>query len=142
MKVTLAVTADYANVTKEGKLNILGIFDTIKATSFPCTHPALILVFKLEAGMTETGRNKKVEVQLMDEDGTKLMSIMTDITIGPVRPGELFTTGSLLTFQNLVFPKPGTYVFDIFIDNQPREEGRVPLKVVQIAKNDEESRVS
>ena len=118
MKVTLAVIADYANVTKEGKLNILGIFDTIHATSFPCTHPSLLLVFKLEAGMTEVGRNKKVEVQLMDEDGTKLMSIGTELVIGPVRPGELFITGSILTFQNLVFPKPGTYQFDIFIDNQ------------------------
>jgi hypothetical protein len=30
MEATLAVTADYANVTADGKLNVLGIFGEIK----------------------------------------------------------------------------------------------------------------
>ena len=39
MEVKVALLADGANVSREGKLNLLGIFDTLFARSFPTTHP-------------------------------------------------------------------------------------------------------
>lgn len=35
MNVTLAASADYANVSADGKLNIMGIFDTITGPHEP-----------------------------------------------------------------------------------------------------------
>ena len=49
MRVSLALLADYSNVSREGKLNILGIFDTIYAPRFPTTHAHLQLVVRFEA---------------------------------------------------------------------------------------------
>jgi len=37
MRVKLAVLADYASITREGKLNILGIFDEINPQQLPAT---------------------------------------------------------------------------------------------------------
>ena len=39
MQVPLAVLADSANVSQEGKLNIMGIFTQINAQSLPCDTP-------------------------------------------------------------------------------------------------------
>lgn len=130
MRVTLAVLADYANVSREGKLNILGIFDIIHAKAFPCVHNQMQLVMRFEADIAERGRQKSIEVQLIDEDGKQIMRLEGQMKIGEIKPGELFTANQVLTLQNLLFEKPGTYRFDIFIDNQPQRE--VPLKVLHI----------
>ena len=129
MKVTLAVLADYANVTQEGKLNILGIFDAIHSRSFPTIHNQMQLIMRFEADIAEKGRQKQIQVQLIDEDGKQLMALNGQLKIGDVKPGELFHTNQILTLQNVMFKKPGNYRFDIFVDNQPQRE--IPLKVVQ-----------
>ena len=49
MLVKLAVLADYANVTSDGKLNILGIFDRMNVLNLPAVHPQMNLVLRLEA---------------------------------------------------------------------------------------------
>ena len=51
MHVKVALLADYSNVSREGKLNILGIFDTIYAPTFPTTHPHMQLVIRFEGGV-------------------------------------------------------------------------------------------
>lgn len=129
MKVNLAVLADYANITREGKPNIMGIFDVIHAQNFPITHPQMQLVMIFEATIAERGRTKKVEIQLMDADGKKVFTLGAEVTIGQVKPGELFHLNHILTINNLRFENPGDYRFDIFIDGQPEKE--IPLKVVK-----------
>lgn len=130
MEVTLALLADYANVTREGKLNIMGIFDIIYAQSFPARHPQMQLIMRFESDPAEAGTTKAVEVQLIDEDGKKLMSIGGDITLGQGRPGEPITANHILTLNNLGFEKPGNYEFKILI--QEDFKASVPLKLVQI----------
>ena len=49
MELTLALLADYANISREGKLNIMGIFEQIFALSFPAVHAQLQLVLRLES---------------------------------------------------------------------------------------------
>jgi hypothetical protein len=41
MNVTLAVLADYADFSVEGKLNIMGIFNVSYAQSLPMQHPPM-----------------------------------------------------------------------------------------------------
>ncbi len=48
MKVQLAVLADQANVAPPGKLNIMGIFDTIGAEKFPTTLAFMVLAIRLK----------------------------------------------------------------------------------------------
>jgi hypothetical protein len=82
MKITLAVLADYANITREGKLNILGIFDAINTQDFPVTHPQMQLVMRFEADVSEAGKAKKLEIKLMDDDGRTVCVLNGSFTLG------------------------------------------------------------
>src|SRR5437870_3980178 len=82
MEVTLGVLADAANRADNGKLNMLGVFQTLYAYEVPARHPqmCLVLVFKDSPG--EKGTTQRIKVVLMDEDGTQLGTppeIMLDI---------------------------------------------------------------
>jgi Family of unknown function (DUF6941) len=130
MKVTLAVLADAANITREGKLNIMGIFDSIQAQQFPVAHPQMQLVMRFEADLAESREPNKVGVQLMDEDGKKLFALSGEFALGPLRPGEPVGSNHILTINMLKFERPGDYEFKISINNELKAE--VPLKVLQI----------
>lgn len=130
MEVGLALLADYANVTAEGKLNILGVFDTIFADRFPVIYPQLHLILQLEAHPAEAGAQKQVEIRLMTEDGRTALSISADMAFqrkNSSHPGETMKTQQIIGFQNIRFEKPGTYQFAILVNGEARET--VSLKV-------------
>lgn len=129
MKVTLAVLADYANITREGKVNILGIFDVMHVKTFPVTHPQMQLVMKFEADIAEAGKNKKLEIQLMGEDGKRLFVLAGEFSLGQAQPGELMSSNHILTINMMKFDNPGNYEFKILINDELKAE--VPLKVVE-----------
>jgi Family of unknown function (DUF6941) len=130
MRVTFAVLADAANTTREGKLNIMGIFDSIQAKEIPVIHPQMQLVIRFEADSAESGKAQNVEVHLMDEDGKKLFVLRGDFTMGPGRPGEAIGSNHILTINMLKFERPGDYEFKILINGALKKE--VPLKVLQV----------
>ena len=129
MKVGFAVLADCANISREGKLNILGIFDSIQAQQFPVTHPQMQLVMRFEADRAEAGKAKKIEVQLMDEDGQKLFVLGGEFTLGTGRPGEAIGSNHILMIHMMKFEHPGDYEFKILINDELKAE--VPLKLLQ-----------
>lgn len=45
--VEYAVFCDYASLSHEGKLNLMGIFDRIMAAEAPITHPQMFIVAKM-----------------------------------------------------------------------------------------------
>ena len=49
MHVSFALFADAANISQEGKLNILGVFDALQVAAVPAVHPRATLVVRLKA---------------------------------------------------------------------------------------------
>ena len=133
MKITLAVLADYANITREGKLNIMGIFDVVHSKSFPMVHPQMQLVMRFEFGGVEAGETKKIGIQLMDADGKKLFVLGGDITLGPARSGEVTRTNHILTMNMMKFEQPGDYIFNIHAGDEL--QAQVPLKIVHFPES-------
>jgi hypothetical protein len=133
MKVALALLADYANVSQEGKLNILGIFDRINAQNVPATHPQMQLIITLEADRVEADREHKVEIALIDADGNKLFSIGGNLKFSPPPPGEKVRLNHIMQLNNLRFDHFGSYEFKILINNMLA--GEVPLSVVELKKS-------
>lgn len=129
MKVILALIADYANVSQEGKLNILGIFDRINAASIPVIHPQMQLIITLEADRSEAEREHKLEIELIDMDGNKLFSVTGNLKFGHPPPGEKIKLNHILQFNNLKFEKFGIYEFKILINNEVRSS--IPFSVVE-----------
>ncbi|NOT29677.1 MAG: hypothetical protein HOP15_04415, partial [Planctomycetes bacterium] len=67
MHARLAVLADAANTTAEGKLNILGEFNVIFAARVPFTWPRMFLALKLETDPGEGGQHT-LRIRVIDED--------------------------------------------------------------------------
>ena len=121
MQVKLAVVADHANVSAEGKLNILGIFDRIVVSSLPAVHPQMHLVLRLEAHPAERDRSHQVEVRLHDPDGQAVFELKGEIVPqGP--PGEAITANHIIGINNLVLARMGEYVFVVFVDHDLKAE--------------------
>ena len=88
MEVPLAVLADAANVSREGKLNIFGIFNRLWAIKFPAKHPQAQLVMVFEADAGEAGQKKTVGVLLRDSDGNKIFGIEGEFVLPKAKPGQ------------------------------------------------------
>src|SRR5690606_24586074 len=78
VRVSMALIADEANVSQEGKLNVLGAFDRIVAPDFPMVHPKMVFIFRIEAGYGDGGVSVPVRIRLMDEDGGTLFETSGD----------------------------------------------------------------
>ncbi len=129
MKVPLAVVCDAANVSREGKLNILGVFSALRAVAFPCVHPSLTLVVGLEATFTERGEHV-IDIRLVDADGGELLKLDGRVNVQGDRPGRPIVSQAILQLNNLTFPRAGTYTVDILVDR--RHERSVSLDVHEI----------
>lgn len=130
MEVALALLADYANISQEGKLNILGIFDRINAQGLPATHPQMQLIISLEADRVEAEREHKMEVELINADGTKIFSIGGNLKFGLPPCGErVVKINHILQLNDLRFDHFSNYEFKIIINNEVRKS--VPLSVFE-----------
>jgi hypothetical protein len=111
----MAFLADEANISQEGKLNVLGVFDRIAAAEFPVVHPRMVFAFRVQAEFTDGGRSFPVEVRLVDEDANVLFDASGEITPPVVPPGEFSTANQVFTLVGLQFPRPGIYRFEVLV---------------------------
>lgn len=121
MDVDLALLADAATVDGSGKLNILGIFDRLSASSFPTRHPRLCLVLRFSAGVHEVGPHQ-VEITLRGPDGQEVVRIDGEMNLaaGPREVAQGVLVPHVLNMDGLVFPVPGAYGFDVRVDGEHR----------------------
>ena len=132
MRVTLAVLADYANISQEGKLNILGIFDRVQVAELPTSLPQMHFVLRLEAHAAERDRAHSVEIRLHDPDGQAVFEIKGEVTPRGGQPGLPVLTNQILGLNNLRLQQTGGFNFVVFINNDLKAE--VPLLVDQAPK--------
>ncbi len=131
MELTLALLADYANISQEGKLNVLGVFDAIFAPEFPALHTELHLVLRFEAGPAERGQTKSIEIKLIDQDGNTLGILSGKLPLPEESPTLVMGLNQILRFQHLVFERPGDYRFHVLVNGETKGPG-VGFRVVQL----------
>ena len=126
MNIDFAFVCDYADVS--GKINALGIgFDTIYSTAIPCKHNLFFLVIQIRASSLEIGE-KAVEVNLIDEDGKSILPpLKGQINMSRPASGTETISRLALQFQNVEFPRYGTYSLHTLIDGH--EMVRVPINI-------------
>lgn len=118
MKIPVAFLADEANVSQEGKLNVLGIFDRITASRFPTVHPRMVFAFRVQAEYADSGRRYPVHVRLVDEDGGVMFEANGEIQAPRVEPGGFSTANQVFTLVGVRFPQPGSYKFIVHVGEQ------------------------
>lgn len=125
MDLGMILLADYANVDKAGKPNVMGIFSDISAGSFPVRHPVMYLVTSLRATTAEAGGTRKLTIKMLDEDGDeKLAWGPRDIQV-PQFTGRRIEITHILRLTDVVFEKPGMYEFRVLVDND--DKGALPF---------------
>jgi hypothetical protein len=130
MKPLLFVAADYANITRDGKLNIMGIFHEVHASNFPARHSSMNLIATLGAEFGEWGQTRDFTIKLLDEDGNQVMDFSGQIEIPKGERGRKPEVNIILGLNDVVFPKPGAYQFVILVDKD--HKGELTLYVNQI----------
>lgn len=128
MEVPLALLADSANISREGKLNVLGVFDNIAATSFPTTHAAMVLVIGISASPAEYGLTRKCRIRLLDADAEQLLAIEGDLEVN--QPSDLAGAPSVyfpLPLPAITFQHAGDYAFHILIGDD--EKATIPFRL-------------
>jgi len=139
MDVKLALLADYANVTKEGKLNVMGIFTIINAPTLPWVHPQMQLVLQLEAGAAEWGIQKNIEIKLMDVDANNILSIGANLQVPRGKAGKPVQINSIMSFNNIEFKAEGDYAVAILIGGETKATTSLSVNYVPPSAPREES---
>lgn len=118
MKLKAAFLADAANISKEGKVNILGIFENIYAKEAPFAMPCTLLIM-VESDPMDRGADYPVEVNLVDEDGIEEMAYKGMELHLPENTGYQTTSGNIIvSFAPCVFKKFGIHRFDITVNGE------------------------
>jgi hypothetical protein len=127
----LAALCDAANISANGKLNILGEFDTILAPQVPVVYPSIVFVAKLKTGETDIGQHA-LHLRVVDDDMKLVTSLdgTFEVRSQPV-PGIESGIPVILQIANAAFGDYGTYLFELRVDNQKMCD--LPLHVRQAA---------
>ena len=86
MHVSFALFADAANLSQEGKLNILGVFDALQVATLPAVHPRAHLVVHLKGTRRDVGAHT-VTLRWLSPSGQELWSSSGDLNVGAPPPG-------------------------------------------------------
>ena len=131
MDLRVLLVADYANVTREGKLNVMGRFTNISARQFPAVHPEMWLIAMLSAAPAEYNTTRKLTVKLLNEDATvEIMNWSRDITVPQGTAGRRVEMNQIVRLAGLVFPSEGAYQFSFLVDND--EKGTLVIDLLKI----------
>jgi len=126
MKMLIATICDAA-ADNQGKLGILGTFDTINARGMPVVIPLCSIALRFMFSKVEEGSHK-IRISIIDEDGKPVIKSIEGGMIVKCPDGQISTTGNLvLNVQKLKFEKAGTYSIDVAVDG--RQEVNLPLYV-------------
>ena len=129
MELQVATLCDSA-MDYNGKLCVLGTFDTICSRGTPIVHPQCALALRVCFRAEDEGGHE-MAIRFIDADGKTL--------IGPLRtkievkmPGDAYfvTRNIVINLQRLKFEETGQYSIDISADSEILTQ--IPLRVMKL----------
>jgi hypothetical protein len=129
MTIQVAVLCDAAT-DYNGKLNLLGTFDTIYTPQLPAHHPHCSIATRIAFDRVEEGHHKLV-VNFVDEDGQPIMDSM-EVPVEVVFPPDatFISRNFIVNIQQLKLDKTGLYSIDLSLDG--RALSSIPLSVKRL----------
>ena len=126
MHVSFALFADAANLSQEGKLNILGVFDTVQVGALPAVHPRATLVVRLKGTRADAGSHT-IRLRWTNPRGDELWSSTGELSIAPPPMGVLEMDFPLIASIDLPIDQAGAYQMGIDLDDHTTVE--LPVQV-------------
>ena len=115
MHVSFALFADAANISQEGKLNVLGVFDALQVTQLPAVHPRATMVVRLKALPDDVGRHT-LAFGWVSPGGDEIWSSSGELDVGPPPPGASELDVPVIAAIDLPIQEPGTHVMRVSLD--------------------------
>ncbi len=117
MEVTLAVLADYANATVDGKLNIMGVFDVVRTPTLPTRIRQMGLVFTVKGHNAERDQLHDIQIIIQDPDGRTIARLQGAFIFSEDLPGEPLSSHQVVDLRDLPLFTPDIHLFSIFVNN-------------------------
>jgi len=127
MTIQVAVLCDAAT-DDNGKLNLLGAFDTIYTQQLPAVHPQCSIALRVTFFNGDEGKHN-LRLNFVDADGRSIMPDFPPIPVEVQLPDEMHfgTRNFIVNIQQLKFELPGLYAIDLSLDDRP--QASIPLLV-------------
>ena len=127
MNIQVAVLCDAAT-DDNGKLNLLGAFDTIYTQQLPAVHPQCSIALRVTFSSDDEGKHQ-LQLNFVDADGHSIMVNFPPIPVEVALPEDMHfgTRNFIVNLQQMKFENPGLYSIDISLDGQPQTS--IPLLV-------------
>jgi hypothetical protein len=124
MHISFAVFADGANLSQEGKLNVLGVFDALAVGGFPAVHPRTHFVVRLKGTVDDAGAHRLTFAWVAPNDEV-LWSSDGELNVSP-GPNPAFEMDlPIIAVIDLPLNQPGLYTMQVSLDGQLVTEVRL-----------------
>ncbi len=127
MRLRFALITDYANVTNDGKLNLIGVTDRIHAYHFPAVHRELFVINSLETDNDDEGKTHEIQVHVINPDGRKIAEIGGQLAI---EGGGKQVLNQVHCFRDIQFLSGGAHQVNIIINGAVSAE--LQLELIQV----------
>lgn len=129
MNIQIACLCDAAT-DYQGKLNLLGTFDTIFTRKIPAVHPSCAIVLRIVFTADEAGPHR-LRINFVDEDGKAIIQAL-DLPFDIRLPAGAISLSRnfILNLQQIKFDRAGSHSIDIAMDG--RHEVSIPLYVREV----------
>jgi hypothetical protein len=129
MTIQVAVLCDAAT-DYNGKLNLLGTFDTIYAPQMPTQHAQCSIAIRIAFDRIEEGTHN-LQLSFVDEDGLPIMkSMQIPVKVDFPADATFISRNLVVNILQLTFSKAGLYSVDLALDDRPLSS--IPLAVKQL----------
>jgi len=129
MQVAFALFADAANLSQEGKLNVLGVFDALQVGAMPAVHPRAHLVVRLKGDASDVGRHT-VTLRWVNPQGSELWNSTGDLNVGQPPAGVVEMDLPLIAQIDLPIDIAGAYRMTVSLDDLQSAEVVVQVRAV------------
>ena len=129
MHVIFALFADAANLSQEGKLNVLGVFDALQVGSLPAVHPRAHLVVHLKGAPSDVGRHT-VTLRWVNPEGSELWTSTGELNVGQPPTGVMEMDLPLIAQIDLPIDSAGAYHMTVSLDDKKSVEVPVQVRTV------------
>ncbi len=127
MEIEIFTLCDHAQ-DFNGKLVIVGTFDSISSSAYPFTHAACSLAGRLRFSEKESGVHE-FKIKLIDEDGIELYPAIEGNIDVSKSVANYSTINFAINLGNLEFKKAGKYAIELYIDNEWQKG--LPINVIK-----------
>lgn len=115
MYCSFALFADAANLSQEGKLNVLGVFDALHVASLPAVHPRATLVVRLKASPDDAGTHA-LTLTWVAPGGEEVWSSSGEVEVHLPPPGAIEVDIPVIAAIDLPIAEAGVHVMRVELD--------------------------